>query len=183
MKRFLLVVLLFPVLALAQDTTPDVPVNVPQSSTFWTAFIMVVGLPFLAKALNLVFDMFLNWRKAKGDKRAEAYARIWALAGDAVAFVNAKTKATRDLITSPGSEGGTKVTATEAKQYQDEARAALIEWLGTEGFKAAAAEIGIAAGKAEEWVRGLIQKRFEAQNALDGMASAPAVVVNSPAVP
>lgn len=183
MKRIFLLSLLVPTLVLAQDTTPDVPVNIPQSSTFWTMFLMVVGFPFLAKALNLLFDMFLNWRKSKGDKKAETYARLWALAGDAVAYVNAQTKMTIDEITAPGSELGAKVSAAEAAKYQAAAKAAMMAWLTTDGFKAAVAEIGIATTEAEKWLTGLIQKRFDTQKALSDIGSAPVVSVTPPVVP
>lgn len=178
MKKFLLLVLLAPTWALAQEN-PDpggVVDNLPQSSAFWTVFLTAVALPFLGKALSLLMDMVINWRRAKGDKRAETYARLWTLAGDAVAYVNAKTKATREYIMSPGSEGGTRVTAAEAKAYQDEARMAMMEWLGKEGIVAAMNELGIAADKAEEWLRGLIQKRFETQRALDAASGLPSAV-------
>lgn len=183
-RLLFMLVLAAPAFALAQETDPNaVADDLPQSSAFWTLFLSIIALPFLGKALSLLVESFLAWRRAKGDKQAETYARLWALAGDAVAYVNAQTKATRDVITSPSSPGGTSVTAEEARMYQEAARAAMMEWLGTAGVAAAVKELGIAQDKFTEWLRGLIQKRFETQRLLEVSSvqtSVPAPIIPTP---
>lgn len=143
----------------------------PESvSTFWTMFLSVVAFPFLAKALNILFDLFVSWRASKNDRHAALYQKYWALAGDAVAYVNAQTKALREQVVDPSSPGGVSVTASEARALQDAALSTLKSWLGGDQGQAAIANgIGIASDQVETWLRGLIQKRFETQKALAGV--------------
>jgi hypothetical protein len=175
-----------PALALAQDNPNTVADNLPKSSAFWTAFLTVVALPFLGKAISFIFDLFLNWRVAKHDKHVAAYQRVWNMAGDAIGYVNAQTATTRTAITAADSPGGSKVTPDEAKRYQDEAKAAIMRWLGSSGIAALSGELGIAASALEDRLKGIIQQRFDAQQLAADAAlapGAPAPIVGTVASP
>lgn len=153
--------------------------HMPQSSAFWTAFLTVVALPFLGKALHLLAELGFTWARSKGWKKAEAWERAYRIADSLIGYVDAETRAAREAALSPGSEGGSKVTAAEAQKLQALALEAGKKWLGQGGLEQLAKEAGIVAGEAEGWLRGVIEERFNvkkiAETAAENSAPAPAI--------
>lgn len=163
-------VLLLPGVASAQESA-GVADDMPQSSAFWTAFLTVVALPFLGKAIQLAADVFFAWAKAKGVKGAAAWERAYRIADSVIGYVDAKTRAARDLALHPNSPGGRKITAEEARELQALALEAAKQWLGSGGLEQLAKEAGIAAEAAETWIKGVIESRFNVKKIAETAAA------------
>lgn len=149
--------------------------NLPQSSAFWTAFLTIVALPFLGKFFALLADLLFTWARAKGVKGAAAWERAWRIAESAIGYVDAATAAARKEALSDG-----KIDAAEAKRLQGLALAAVKQWLGAGGLEQLAKEAGIHASAAEEWIRGVIEARFNVKKIAEAAAQ-PSLSMNVPA--
>ena len=99
-----------------------------------------------------------GWAKARTESTQVALfvAEVWDAAGNAVGYVAAGVKAGFVEVASDG-----KITAAEAARLQDLAVSKAKEWLGAEFPTRAQRLVGLTGPALQDWLRGLIQRRFE----------------------
>lgn len=159
-----LLLLTWPFLVFAQNAA-GLTDNLPQSSTFWGAFLTVVALPFLGKALNLVVELAIAWGRSKGVKRIDTYAYLYNLGRAAVAYVDAHTQAERTAIMADG-----KVTAEEAGRLQALAVQTVKDWLGTQKLEDIAKDLGITVEGITSMILGVVQHAFDDKKVKEQLA-------------
>jgi hypothetical protein len=185
----LITLLSLPLLALAQAAAPaQAPAHPSIAETFLVQYVLPAVGGVFAIVLAAVGAVLAGWIRSKGAteeerKRNEKIAafteKTFSMAKDAVAYVDAQTKATQQRISADG-----QITAEEAKELQDEALSKLKAWLG-ENFPAQAKDLlGIAAPAVDTWLQGILQRAFalKPEKTLWQPTGpvAPAVVISSP---
>lgn len=95
--------------------------------------------------------------RTKSTQVAQFVSLAWETAGNAVGFVAAGVKA--GLIEA-AADG--RITAAEAARLQDLAVTKMREWLGVEFPARAEKLIGLTGPALQDWLRGLVQRRFQA---------------------
>lgn len=165
---------LWPLLAFAQ-TTPD-----PEPSVLARLFVQYV-LPalgtVLAMAITALGALAVKWLNAKtGNAQAAAFAqRLFALAQDAVAHVDAQVKAG---VVAASADG--QLTQEEIKRLQTLALQALRQWAGPNLADQAHDLLGIGHTMLDAWLMGLIQKAFSVKPEKTMWPSkAPQILVSS----
>jgi hypothetical protein len=160
-RRFLATFGLF-VPALAFAALPADPLSMPADapvpaslSDVLRYLAMAVLVPIAASAAKLAAGAFQHWAEAKGAKWASAQAKVSALLADAVAFVDAETKAERIKILEDG-----RVSPAEAAQLQAHALEAAKRFLGANGLRLITDTLGVAAPALDDWLKGRLQALF-----------------------